>query len=152
MMRGWGMGGGKRTRERTLPKNVWTPLEELLVRSIFGFCTETKHREQSHPSGVENRPDEGESQKEFPPSSLFRPIWPSDPTDRSVWHTRWRDCVETMGALTDNYGLASDKNLLLMCFLRVLVFAGKFDRSCTSISQEKKEFYKELRVRFINSI
>ena len=42
----WGvakcMGGGKRTRERALPKLFGTPPKELLVGSVVDFCTEEK--------------------------------------------------------------------------------------------------------------
>ena len=53
------MGGGKRTRERALPKIVWTPPKELLVCSVVDFCTgKTEHE---HLRGVENVPYEGGS-------------------------------------------------------------------------------------------
>ena len=56
----WG-GGGKRARERALPKLFWTPPKELLVCSVVAFCT--RKTEHWHLRGVENVPYEGGESK-----------------------------------------------------------------------------------------
>ena len=56
------MGGGKRSRERALPKNFWTPalklLKELLVCSVVFFVQEKQSNDTR--GGVENVPYEGD--------------------------------------------------------------------------------------------
>ena len=37
-------GGGKRTRERALPENVWTPPKKLLVCSVVDFLYRKKKK------------------------------------------------------------------------------------------------------------